>query len=78
MTTTTHNLLSLFQEAASEIAQKEFTSLDWDTRIDTLGIDSVALYEIFGYLEEELDLELDDDELKQVRTLADLRELVSK
>lgn len=74
--TNSDNFLSLFKEAAREIAQKEFTFLDWETRIDALGIDSVSLYEIFGYLEEELDLELDDEDLKNVRTLSDLRQLV--
>ncbi|GEM_PF-4314048 len=72
------NLLSIFQEAALDIAQKDFSDLSWDTKIEALGIDSVALFEIFGHLEEELDLEFEDDDLKTIRTLADLRELISK
>lgn len=71
-------LLELFQDAARDIAQREFKSLSWDTQIKTLGIDSVALFEIFGQLEEDLDLEFEDDELKNIRTLADLRDLISQ
>lgn len=71
-------LLELFQDAARDIAQREFKSLSWDTQIKTLGIDSVALFEIFGQLEEDLDLEFEDDELKNIRTLSDLRDLISQ
>ncbi len=71
-------LLELFKDAARDIAQKEFKSLSWETRIETLGIDSVALFEIFGQLEEDLDLEFDDNELKNIRTLSDLRALISQ
>lgn len=71
-------LLSLFEEAAWEIAQKKFKGIDIDTKITALGIDSVALYEIFGYVEEELDLELPDEELANVKTLRDLASIVSK
>lgn len=71
-------LLQLFKDAARDIALREFKSLSWDNKIDSLGIDSVALFEIFGQLEEELDLEFDEDKLKNIRTLADLRNLISQ
>lgn len=73
---TESSLLALFKEAAWEIDQRKFNELSLDTKINALGIDSVALYEIFGYVEEELDLELPDEELASVKTLGDLSSLV--
>ena len=72
------SLLALFKEAAWEIDQRKFETIDLDTKINALGIDSVALYEIFGYVEEELDLELPDEALANVKTLRDLSTLVTE
>ena len=70
------SLITLFKEAAWEIDQREFDDVDLDTPIAELGIDSVALFEIFGYVEEELEVYLPDDQLGEVKTLRDLGALV--
>lgn len=70
-------LIQLFQEAAKEIGHHEFSDLSLKTEIAELGIDSVELLEIFGYVEEELDIELSDDELSGIRTLQDLSTIIS-
>ncbi len=70
-------LLSLFAEAADEIGQYSFDGLSKDTAIAELGIDSVELLEIFGYVEEELDIELDDEDLAGLKTIGDLGKLIS-
>lgn len=71
-------LLTLFKEAAWEVDQREFESLSLDTEIAELGVDSVALLEIFGYVEEELDVYLAQEDLAQVKTLSDLGDLIAR
>lgn len=71
-------LLTLFKEAAWEVDQREFESLSLDTEIAELGVDSVALLEIFGYVEEELDVYLAQEDLAQVKTLGDLGDLIAR
>lgn len=71
-------LIKLFTRAAWEIDQREFDEIDPSTKIAELGIDSVALLEIFGEIEDELDVHLPDDELANVSTLGDLTKLISK
>lgn len=71
-------LIKLFKRAAWEIDQREFDDIDPGTKIADLGIDSVALLEIFGEIEDELDVHLPDDELANVTTLRDLTRLISE
>jgi acyl carrier protein len=71
-------LLDLFREAAWEVDQREFDSLSMKTKIADLGVDSVALLEIFGFVEEELDIYLAQEDLAEVKTLGDLSELIAR
>lgn len=71
-------LLSLFRQAAWEVDQREFDTLTMDTKIADLGVSSVALLEIFGFVEEELDIYLAQEDLAQVKTLGDLSKLIAK
>jgi acyl carrier protein len=70
-------LLALFERAAWEIDQRKFDDIDASTRVADLGIDSVALLEIFGEIEDELDIHLPDEELAEVTTLGDLLDLIA-
>lgn len=72
------DLLVLFEEAAWEVDQREFDSLSLKTKIADLGVDSVALLEIFGFVEEELDIYLSQEDLAEVQTLGDLSELIAR
>lgn len=78
MGTNDEALLALFSEAAWEVDQREFEGLSLDTRIAELGVDSVVLLEIFGYVEEELDVYLPQEDLGQVKTLRDLSALIRR
>jgi len=69
-------MIALFKEAAWQVDQREFEELSLDTHISDLGIDSVAMLEIFGYVEEELDLHLPDEKLSGIETLGDLSRLI--
>lgn len=75
---TEQELLTLFKKAAWEVDQREFDGLTLDTRIAELGVDSVALLEIFGFVEEELDVYLPQEDLAQVKTFRDLSALIAR
>jgi acyl carrier protein len=72
------NIISLFSKAAFEVNGKTFQNLSPSTAIASLGMDSVAIMELIGFLEEQLALRLPDEELAQVYTLADLEAVIQR
>jgi acyl carrier protein len=48
-----------------------------DKPIASLGIDSVAMLEVIGYLEEALEMHLPEDRLQRVQTLGDLADVIA-
>lgn len=72
------DLIELFQEAAAEIVGRTFEGITPNTEIGELGIDSVDLLEIFGFVEDELHIKLADADLAEVTTLHDLGELIRR
>lgn len=73
-----NELIELFQAAASEIVGRTFENIELKTEINELGIDSVDLLEIFGYVEDELGIKLADADLAEVTTLRDLAKLIRR
>lgn len=71
-------IIELFKKAAWEVDRKEFETLDLDAKISELGIDSVAMLEVIGYLEEELDVHLPDEKIARVQNLRDLTTLIAE
>jgi acyl carrier protein len=59
-----------------DLAAKEFsldpTGLDPAAPLDTLGIDSLSFIEFMFKVEEEFGVSVSDEELKAIKTLADL------
>jgi acyl carrier protein len=59
-----------------DLAAKEFsidpTSLDPHVQLDTLGIDSLSFIEFMFKVEEEFGVSVSDENLKGIKTLADL------
>jgi len=72
------DIVSLFAKAAFEVNGKTFDNLRADDAIASLGMDSVALMELIGLLEEQFHLRLPDEALAQVQTLADLGALIQR
>ncbi len=68
----TNELLTLFRELASEIAEKDCSNIPADAQVTQLGIDSLGLMELVGTLERELAIRLPEAELAEVRTISDL------
>ena len=59
-----------------ELAAKEFSidsgALDPAAPLDTLGVDSLSVIEFMFKVEEEFDVQVSDEDLKGIKTLADL------
>ena len=49
-----------------------------DTRIDALGLDSIATIEMVSFIEERIEVTFPDDELARVQKVADLVALVRR
>jgi len=64
-----------------DLACKEFSldaaALDPKAPLDTLGIDSLSFIEFMFKVEEEFGVSVSDDDLKGIRTLADLERHVA-
>ena len=64
-----------------ELAAKEFSidsgGLDPAAPLDTLGIDSLSFIEFTFKVEEEVGVSVSDEELKNIRTLAELERHVA-
>jgi acyl carrier protein len=72
------DFFALFKQAAGEVSGQTFDGLDKATTLSDIGLDSVAILELVGYLEEKLDVRLSDEELAAVNTLGDLDDLLRR
>jgi acyl carrier protein len=72
------DVIGLFKQAALEVHGRELGALDAATEISTLGLDSVAVMEMTGSLEEKLKIRIPDEELAEVETLGELDTLIRR
>lgn len=72
------DVVQLFSEAVSLTDGRTLTGLTLDTRLSELSLDSVAVLETMGVLEQRLALRFNEEELSGVKTLRDLDTLVRK
>jgi acyl carrier protein len=69
----------LVREAISEVAPTrsgDFATVDLDTKIRDMGIDSVAAMEMVGVVEERLEITFPDEDLAQLNRFSDLVDLI--
>ena len=69
-------LLRVFRSTASEIAEKDLSSVEETGVIAELGIDSLELLEVIGSLERDLNIRVPDDQLVGIKTVCQLLSLV--
>jgi acyl carrier protein len=72
------DVIGLFKQAALEVHGRELGALDAATEISTLGLDSVAVMEMTGCLEDKLQIRIPDEELAEVETLGQLDTLIRR
>jgi acyl carrier protein len=71
-------LFQTFQRMASEIAEKDFASVQEDAKIAQLGLDSLNLLELVGQMERELGVQIPDEQLVGIQTVRQLLDLVER
>jgi acyl carrier protein len=72
------DLIKLFQSAAQEVAGYNLENLSLDTKLSDLSLDSVAVMEIIGVVEQKLEIRFDDEDLSRLTTVRDLSALIKK
>lgn len=70
-------LLSLFRNTATEVAERDFGHVAESAKIAELGIDSLGMLEIIGSLERELKIQIPDEALAGITTVKDLLDAVA-
>lgn len=65
-------LLDVFRNTATEVAEKDFNAVAESSTIAELGIDSLGMLEIIGSLERELRIHIPDESLAGIVTVKDL------
>jgi acyl carrier protein len=69
-------LIKLFRDLASEIAERDYSFVQEESPIADLGIDSLAMLELVGTMERQLCIRVPDDQLVGLVTVRDLLSLV--
>ena len=65
-------LLQMFRDLATEITEKDFQHVLESNVIAELGVDSLAMLEVVGEMERELQIQIPDDDLNGVETVGQL------
>ncbi len=69
-------MLSLFRKLATDIVERDFSHVAASSPIAELGIDSLGMLEIVGAMEREFRVQIPDESLSGIQTVADLISLV--
>lgn len=72
------DVVQLFKEAAFEAEGRYLEGLTLDSKLSELAMDSVAVMETIGVLEQRAGLRFPDEDLAQLTCLRDLATLVDK
>lgn len=72
------DLIKIFQKMASEIAEKDFSSVSEEATIASLGIDSLGMLELVGEMERQLGVQIPDEQLVGIQSVKQLLDLVEK
>lgn len=67
-----------FKEVYAQFTKKDQPNISEADRLDSLNLDSLAMLEIVGLLEERAGREVDEDELADLQTFGDLVRIVNE
>jgi 8-amino-7-oxononanoate synthase len=76
MPSTDQNLLNIIKTAVYDVNSKELGDITTTTEISELGLDSVAIMELIGVLEETLSIRIPDEEIAGLIRVSDLLNLI--
>ncbi|MFW6051952.1 MAG: acyl carrier protein [Myxococcota bacterium] len=71
-------LLQMFRTTASEVAEQDFGEVGEEADIASMGVDSLAMLEVVGEMERQLEIQIPDDQLVGIQTVSQLLDLVEK
>lgn len=71
-------LLEMFTTAATEIAEKDLSAVTEESVIANMGVDSLAMLEVVGEMERELEIQIPDDQLVGIETVKNLLDVVER
>ncbi len=71
-------LIEMFRYLATEIAEKDFSGLLEASVVSEMGVDSLAMLEVIGEMERELDIQIPDDDLAGIETVGELLDVVER
>jgi 8-amino-7-oxononanoate synthase len=67
-----HDLMSFLKSAVYDISMKELENVSAATKISELGLDSVAIMELIGVIEESFSVKIADEEITSLQNVGDL------
>lgn len=76
---TNDEIVALIQEALASVEPKrraDFANLSMDTKIESLGLDSIRTLEMINAIEEKIEVTFPDEELAKVQKVGDLAGLI--
>jgi acyl carrier protein len=72
------DVIALLQRASLAVQGRELPTLTLTTRLAEIGVDSVALLEMVGAIEDEIGLRLPDEEIARLATVNDVADLIAR
>ena len=78
MKSTDQELIHVLKAAVYSTNLKELGNIDTKTKISELGLDSVAVMEVIGLLEEDFSIRIKDEEVAALSSVGDLLNLVRR
>jgi 8-amino-7-oxononanoate synthase len=76
MQSTDQNLIGVLKAAVYDVSLRELEDVNAETKISELGLDSVAMMELIGVLEETLSIRIKDEEVSSLGCVGDLLDLL--
>lgn len=76
---TNDEIMALIKQALADVApsrKADFAAITADTKIEALGLDSIATMEMVNFIEERIEVTFPDEELAKVQRVSDLVGLV--
>jgi 8-amino-7-oxononanoate synthase len=76
MRNTDQELIGILKAAVYDISLKELENISAETKLSELGLDSVAIMEMIGILEENLSIRIKDEDVTTLNSIGDLLNLI--
>jgi acyl carrier protein len=76
-----NEIIALIRQALGSVAPTrtaDFANLTDDTKIEGLGLDSIATMEMVNFIEEKIEVTFADEELAKVQRVGDLMGLIRR